>query len=112
MKMHVEFHSSSEDFHLRTSWMRTLRIRIDDCENDSIRDRIDSRIVIQSWMIDHRLVIQNSVDDFDLRTVIQNQIDDFECSCDDFNEYLIRTECVTHTKCAIRMRCDFVLKML
>jgi hypothetical protein len=43
IEMRVEFHSLNENFHLRISW-----IRINDCESDSIRDRIDSRIVIQN----------------------------------------------------------------
>jgi hypothetical protein len=98
--MHVEFHSSNEGFHLRTSWMRILRIRIDDCEIDSIRDRI----VIQNWIIDRLLVIRDWIDDF--RVVIQNQIDDFECLYSGFDEYQIHTECVICT------RCDFALKML
>ncbi len=38
----VEFNSLNENVHLRT-----LRFRIDDCESDSIRDRINSRIVIR-----------------------------------------------------------------
>jgi hypothetical protein len=83
MKMHVESDSSNESFHLRTLWFR-----IDDCESDSIRDRIDSRIVIQSWTNDFHVVIQQF---------------DFECQCSDFDECSIRTVCV------IRMRCDFAL---
>jgi hypothetical protein len=75
-------------------------------EDDSIRDRI----VIQNWMINRRFVIRDWIDDF--RDVIQNQIDDFECLYSDFDDYLSRTESVTHTECAIRTRYDFVLKML
>jgi hypothetical protein len=88
--MHVEFHSRDEDFHLRISWVRILRIRIDDCEDDSIRVRIDFRIVIRNWTNDLRVVIRDWIDDFYLRVVNR----DFEYSCSDFDEYSIRIECV------------------
>jgi predicted membrane protein len=55
IELRVESDSSNEDFRLRISWLRTLRVRIDDCEDDSIRDRN----AVQKWMIDLSVVIQN-----------------------------------------------------
>jgi hypothetical protein len=70
IEMRVWSNSSSESIHLRILWFR-----IDDRENDSIRDRVDSRVVIRN-------------------SIVIQLINDFEYQCVDFDECLIRIECV------------------